>query len=327
MNAKVRSVSGPSPYRADVEKAMMDSAFELKIGDKVIKPAGELLSLTAKEACTPYGDPPENLLGAGIAPDVDSMLTQLYGRDGFIEKDFHLTWSETAAKWLNAISPILLGAGILLLLIEFKTPGFGLSGGLGVCLLLLVLVSHYIAGLAGYEPLALFILGLVLMVLELLVFTHSIICGVLGLICFFASFIWAMTDVWPGENFGGVSMDSLAGPVINMGLALVLAAAGFAIALKFLPKTWFYKSLVNVSASPNDNRATATGAASATGAIRLPEPGTRGVAITDLRPLGEIEIAGGRYQARAMHGQITRGSAVEVLDGKDFALTVRAATD
>ena len=57
----------------------------------------------------------------------------------------------------------------------------------------------------------------------------------------------------------------------------------------------------------------------------LPAPGTRGTAITDLRPLGEIDIAGGRYQARATQGQIDRGAAVEVVSRKDFALQVKKA--
>jgi membrane-bound serine protease (ClpP class) len=56
----------------------------------------------------------------------------------------------------------------------------------------------------------------------------------------------------------------------------------------------------------------------------LPEAGARGVAVTDLRPLGEVDIAGGRYQARAFFGQIARGTAIEVVSRKDFSLAVKA---
>jgi len=39
---------------------------------------------------------------------------------------------EGLAVWLNAISPVLLGLGLLALFIEFKTPGFGLFGIPGI---------------------------------------------------------------------------------------------------------------------------------------------------------------------------------------------------
>ncbi len=325
IEAKVRTLTTGKRYRADVQRAMMDSDFEFKIGDTVIKPKGELLSLTGKEACKTYGDPPEPLLGSGLAPDIGSLLTDLYGPSGYLEKQFDLSWSEQLAMWINVAAPVLMGAGIFLLLLEFKAPGFGLPGIAGICLLITVLAGQYVAGLSGYEPAILFVFGLVCLGLELFVFTGSMFCGVLGVLCFFGSFIWAMTDVWPGESFGGVDAQALATPVLNLVIALVLAGVGFSIALRYLPKTSFYGRLVNQTSVPRDSVVSASGGALATGAITLPDPGARGVAVTDLRPLGEIEIAGGRYQARAVHGQIGRGAAVEVVGRKDFALAVKNA--
>jgi membrane-bound serine protease (ClpP class) len=316
--ARVHVIAGPSRYRADVQRAMMDSAFEFKIGDQVIKPPGELLSLTAKDACKTYGSPPEPLLGAGIAPDLPGLLTQVYGRDGYIIQDFQLTWSEELAKWLNTISPVLLGAGILLLFLEFKASSFGVLGFIGVCLLVLVFAGSYVAGLAGYEPFLLFLLGLVLITLEVFVFTGSLACGALGFVCFIASFIWAMTDVWPSEHNFGISPEALARPVFNVVLGLVLAIAGCAVALRFLPHTRAYSALVNTTSVPNSNPADAVGAST------LPAAGARGVAVTDLRPLGVVEIAGARFQARAAIGQIDRGSAIEVVSCQDFALKVQS---
>jgi membrane-bound serine protease (ClpP class) len=324
--ARVQAISGPSRYRADVQRAMMDANFTFTIGDRVIKPAGELLSLTAKEACATYGTPPEPLLGAGIAPNVTTLLTQVYGPGGYTIKEFNINWAEHAAKWLNSISAILLGAGLLLLALEFKLSSFGVIGFAGVGLLLLVFASNYIAGLAGYEPLVLFVIGMILIGLELFVFTGSLACGFVGALFFFGSFVWAMTDVWPSEPSFGLTPDSFARPLLNVVFGVALALAGFGIALRLLPKTPFYSKLVNQSSVPLPSFAAASGAATATtGSENLPAPGTRGTAITDLRPLGEIDIAGGRYQARATQGQIDRGAAVEVVSRKDFALQVKKA--
>jgi len=327
VEAKVRELTAGKRYRADVQRAMMDSDFELKIGDTVIKPKGELLTLTGEEACKTYGNPPERLLGAGLAPDVNSLLTKLYGSTNFNVHEFEPTWSESLAKFINAIAPILMGAGILLIMLEFKTPGFGVPGVAGVALLLIVFAGQYVAGLAGYEPVVLFFLGLVLIALELLVFTGSALCGILGILCFFGAFIWAMTDVWPNQSYGGVSLEALTQPMINVAIALVLAGVGFAILLRFLPKTSFYGSLVNLQSVSRDGPVVAAGGATATGATHLPEPGTRGVAMTDLRPLGEIEIAGARFQARAEHQNVDRGAQVEVVGRKDFALAVKAVAE
>ena len=49
LKARVRSVSEGKGYRGEVISAMIDKDFELKIGESVIKPKGELLSLTARK--------------------------------------------------------------------------------------------------------------------------------------------------------------------------------------------------------------------------------------------------------------------------------------
>jgi membrane-bound serine protease (ClpP class) len=50
LGAKIRAFSGEQPMRSDVLEAMMNPDFELTIDDKVIKPKGKLLTLTAREA-------------------------------------------------------------------------------------------------------------------------------------------------------------------------------------------------------------------------------------------------------------------------------------
>ncbi|HTQ31797.1 MAG TPA: hypothetical protein VMI53_11365, partial [Opitutaceae bacterium] len=67
LRAKIRAITEGKGYRGDVVSAMIDKDYELKIGDTVIKPKGELLSLTADEAAKTYGAPPQPLLSAGTA--------------------------------------------------------------------------------------------------------------------------------------------------------------------------------------------------------------------------------------------------------------------
>ena len=47
LRANIRAMAEDKPQRADVIRAMLDANFEFKIGEEVIKPSGELLTLTA----------------------------------------------------------------------------------------------------------------------------------------------------------------------------------------------------------------------------------------------------------------------------------------
>ena len=147
LKAEVRSVSEGKGYRGQVISAMIDADHELKIGDEVLKPKGELLTLTAQEASKSYGQPPQPLLAAGIAKTIDDLLTQKFGAGNFSVQRLEVTWSEELAQYLNAWSPILLGLGLLAVFIEFKTPGFGVFGITGGLLLGVVFFGHYVAGL------------------------------------------------------------------------------------------------------------------------------------------------------------------------------------
>lgn len=151
MNAVIRSYNDEDPLRAKVMKAMMELDFELELEGKTIVEAGELLTLTAKEAMEEYGNPPRPLLGEGIYESVDALLEARIGAENYVIRDFKVSYSEEIAKWMNGIAPALMGFGLLFLFVEFKTPGFGFFGILGLVLIAVFFASQYIAGLAGNE--------------------------------------------------------------------------------------------------------------------------------------------------------------------------------
>ncbi|HRG56545.1 MAG TPA: ATP-dependent Clp protease proteolytic subunit, partial [Lacunisphaera sp.] len=134
LRARMRASSEGKGYRGQVISAMIDEDYELKIGEKVLKPKGELLSLTATEAMEKYGEPPQVLLGAGKAENITALLVAKYGAGNFEVRQFQVTWSESLAKYLTALSPVLMGLGMLALFVEFKTPGFGWPGTIGIIL-------------------------------------------------------------------------------------------------------------------------------------------------------------------------------------------------
>jgi membrane-bound serine protease (ClpP class) len=322
LRAEVRSLSEGKGFRGQVISAMIDEDYELKIGDVVLKPKGELLTLTASEASVTYGDPPQPLLAAGIAKDIDELLVKRFGKDGYESKTLEITWSEKLAVWMNAIAPVLLGLGMLALFVEFKTPGFGIFGIAGIILLAVVFLSNYVAGLSGHEPILVFGLGLLLVATELFFFPGIFVFAIAGLVLIFGSLVWSMVDHWPKDAVPMAwSADMLIAPLANLSLGILIALALGAALARFMPHGWIWNRLVL-------NAAVAETAQGATGVERIATDlvGSRGIAVTALRPGGEIEIAGKRYEAFVEVGDIAAGESVVVRGHADFSLIVEKGT-
>jgi membrane-bound serine protease (ClpP class) len=322
LRARMRASSEGKGYRGQVISAMIDEDFELKIGEKVLKPKGELLSLTATEALEKYGEPPQALLGAGKAADISALLAGKFGAGNYELRNFQITWSEKLAKYLTALSPILMGLGMLALFVEFKTPGFGWPGTIGIILLALVFLGNYAAGLSGHEPAILFVIGAALVAAELIFFPGVVVVALTGVVFMLGSLIWAGADYWPNQpmtvNFSG---EILMQPVLNLGLALVIAVGLLAVFLKYLPKTGLYHHLAVQGASVTP--AQTSGVAPQSIAAIAGLTGRRGVAVTGLFPSGEVEVDGRRYQAKVDLGFVEAKSAIVVTGHTDFGLTVQ----
>ena len=175
--ANIRVLSEGYKYRAEVMRAMLDADYELVIEGEVLKPKGELLTLTASQAMEVYGDPEETLLGAGVFDSIEDLLEDQFGLNGYTVEAFEVSYSEEFAKWMSTIAPALLGLGLLALFVEFKTPGFGVFGIAGLLLLGVFFLSNYIAGLAGNEAFVIFALGLGFIFIEVFVLPGFFIFG------------------------------------------------------------------------------------------------------------------------------------------------------
>ncbi len=324
LRARMRATSEGKGYRGQVISAMIDADYELKIGDKILKPKGELLSLTATEALEEYGEPPQALLGAGKAADIPALLTGKYGANNYEVRNFQITWSEKLAQYLTKLSPILMGLGMLALFIEFKTPGFGWIGATGIILLALVFLGNYAAGLSGHEPALLFVIGVALVAAELIFFPGLVVVALTGVVFMLGALVWAGADYWPSQpmnvNFSG---EMLMQPVLNLSLALLIAIGLFAVFLKYLPKSRIHQQLTVQGASTTAAQHAGVAPQSADTVDGL--TGRRGIAVTGLFPSGEVEVEGRRYQAKVSLGSVEANTPVVVTGRSDFGLTVEKA--
>jgi membrane-bound serine protease (ClpP class) len=319
LKAKVRAYSEGRGYRAQVISAMMDKDYELKIGDEVIKPKGELLSLTDVEAAKRYGDPALPLLSSGTFKSLDELLDARFGAGNYRVERIEVTWSEQLAQYITNYASILLGLGILFIYIEFKTPGFGFFGISGGALLLLVFFGHYVAGLSGYEAALIFAIGLALLLTELVFFPGVIVMAVTGSLMMFGALLWSMVDHWPNQPID-LNGEMFVQPATNLLLGIALAVALALAFAKFIPKGWFFSRLAVAGEAGSASQVAGLPPGEAAHAESL--IGARGVVATGLFPGGQIEIGGRRYEARLDLGTAVAGTPVVVVGVSDFRLIV-----
>jgi membrane-bound serine protease (ClpP class) len=324
LRARIRAISEGHAYRGAVISAMVDADYVLEVEGEVLKPAGELLSLTATEAAQTYGDPAEPLLAAGIADTIDDLLEARFGAGGYEVTKLETTWSEDMAALLNGISPILMGLGLLGFFIEFKTPGFGIFGIGGGLLLLIVFFGHNVAGLSGSEPMLLFFLGVLLVFIEVLLFPGIMVAAITGIALMLGSLVWSMADIWPNQPIE-FSADVFMQPIANLLMSIVVAVIGGFALMRFLPHGWFWDKMVLASAVSDSSVVEL--AQSAADEVSL--VGQTGIAVTDLYPSGQVEIEGQWQDAKLGVGTAEKGTRVRVVgrDGFGLMVTVIAEED
>jgi membrane-bound serine protease (ClpP class) len=306
LSAMARAAAEKNGHRPELADAFISKDKEVKIGDVVVHKADSLLTLSASEAAKLYNDKP--LLAAGIADSIEEMLKSA-GLTGPV-KTIEPSGFEQVAFWITALAPLFLLGGLLGAYIEFKTPGFGLPGAISICCFAIFFTGHYLAGLAGWEVGALFVVGLLLVLGELFLHPGTVIPGVVGAVLMIGALVWAMIDRYPGEPFLPTTA-MLARPLFNLGVAILLAMiAGWALA-KYLPHTSFYSRIVLLS-TVHGSPAHAT--FTKTSPIQLGESGT---AQSMLRPAGKAEFGGHTVDVITQGDFIDPGSAVRVvaLDG------------
>ncbi|PYL28747.1 MAG: serine protease [Verrucomicrobia bacterium] len=319
-SALIRSSAMKNGHNPDVGEAFMNKEKEVKIGDRVIHPKGTLLTLNAQEATEKFNGKP--LLADGIADSVVDLMQKA----GLKGKAVSLgpTGFEQLAFWITTLAPLLLLGGIIGAYLEFKIPGATMPGIISAICFALFFLGHYLAGLAGWEVVALFILGTVLVIIEILFFAHStIVFGVVGVFLILASLFWAMIDHYPGETFFPTGR-ALAVPLLNLFLALIGAAIVIALLVRYLPRTSVYRRFALMTSNPPGPSLAGVPREFAT-AIDL-SPGTEGISLSILRPSGKARFLDQIIDVVTQGEFIPPNTSITVVRRDGMRVVVRAAS-
>ncbi len=268
VRALARTYAQKNGHNEKVVEAMINRDHEdVEIAGEMICPKGQLLTLTARDAEKQLGDPPVTLFSEGTKDTMDDVLTALGVYDAMQGRRRDLenvglqpamvvrvepTSFEMAGFWFSTISPILMMVGIVGLFIEFKTPGFGVPGIVGLVAFAVFFLGGYVADLSGKEWVIgcflVFLVGLVLVGLEFYVFPGTIMLGAVGGLAVLAALLFAQLDL-SSRDWSMPAMPELSHSLLNLFIALVGSGAILWLMAKFLPQTGAYSHFASVSAS------------------------------------------------------------------------------
>ena len=317
IRALVRVQAEKNGHNIEVIEAMIDKTKALEIDGEVLNKEGNILTLTDRQAAKEYGQPPKPLLSSGTVESLDLLLEKL-GYANATRTTIEPSGAEKLATWINTISPILLIIGIIGIYIEFKTPGFGLPGIVGIVAFAIYFFGGYVAGLSGAGWILAFVIGILLIALELFVFPGTFIAGILGAILVLIALVMAMVDVYPGTP-SLPSMPQLQLPLRDLSIAAISSLV-IALALaRFLPKTTLFTRLVSQGAS-GEVSVTAHEAQQST---RI---GKIGVAVAPLCPGGKARFDDELLDVITRGEMIAKGQRVKII-GHTGANAIVAATD
>lgn len=314
-SALVRAAAEKGGHNPALADSFIRKEAELKFGDVVIDRKDSLLTLDAQEATRKFEG--KTVLAEGIAGSLEEMLTmaelspqvrRIDGPTGF----------ERLAGFLTSISWLLLMGGIIGAYVEIKTPGFGLPGILSTICFTLFFTGSYLAGLAGWEVMAVFLVGFALVISELFVHPGTVLPGLLGVVLIFGSLVWAMVDHYPGQSLWPTN-ELLLRPLLHLVVACVLASVAMFFLAKYLPKSSIYNRIVLGASVPS------------VGPLEVgdqeigPAIGMAGTAHTMLRPSGKAIIDGRLVDVVSQGDLIPAGTSLRVLAVEGPRVVVGAA--
>lgn len=316
----VKIVAKEKGRNPDVMNAMMFKDKEYSFADgKIIVAKGDLLNLTADEASLIVDGKP--LLADGICEDLLAVLE----REGLSEASVVLaepTGLDAFASWVGIMSPLLISVGMIAVFLELKTPGVGIFGLVAAVAFSLFFVGNNLDGnVSGFGLAALFVIGLLLVILEFFVIPGTFVAGTIGVLMMLASLTIAMVDTdvldsFKNSDIGIVGVTLLLGwPLVYLSIGTFGAGLLAMLVMRFLPSMPMYGSL-SVSARLEPGMGVEE---ESTIASRV---GKTGVAVTELRPAGKVDIEGELVDVISERGFVAKGDLVRVISADGMRILV-----
>lgn len=276
---------------SNIIEAMADSDIYIE----GISQKGKLLNLTGKEA-----------LELGVADLVSDSYEEIldsfsisYNSIVQVDESLELKFAKLLAN--SYISTLLITIGLIGFVIELFTPGFGIGGIISIISFGLFFAGNILAGNSQWTSLIIFVIGLILLVIEAISPGFGL-PGISGIVLIVVGIVLAM--------------GSIQSAIMSLSVAIILTAIITILLIKQGRKIEVFNKIV-LSTKHDDEG----GYFSAPPKYEYLDK--EGIALTDLRPSGIIEIDEEKLDALSEGSYIQKGSQVKVVKVEGSKIIVR----
>lgn len=291
-----------------IAEAMVDPRIYI---ENVID-TGQIIAFTANEAL-------ENGYCEAIVGDIKELLEHAQIENYEISK-YEPTKMENLIGFL--ISPAIQGILIMLIVggiyFELQSPGIGFPLGAAVLAAILYFSPLYLEGLAENWEMVIFAIGLILIILEIFVIPGFGIAGIGGIILALTGLVLSMVDniIFEFEFHAVEAITTVLKSFMIVSVSIFLSfILSLYLSKKMLTSKTFSWIVLNSTQKKEEGF---IGVESSQKELI----GKTGIAFTDLRPSGKVEIEDETYDAKSEIGYIEKGQKVKVIDFKSGQLYV-----
>ncbi|MEW6195097.1 MAG: NfeD family protein [Bacteroidota bacterium] len=291
MRSEMRATAEKNGRRTDIAQGMVDE--RIVVAD-VQDDSTKLITLTTEEALkVNFADATANSIDE-IKKYFDLTDAEIVSLDS--------NWAEDVVRFINhpIVSSLLIMLGLIGLYTEIKTPGWGVAGTVGLISLALFFGTSYILELASIIEILLFVVGVILLLIEIFVIPGFGIFGISGItLMVLGLFLGLLSD------FKMIDWDIISIAIIQLASVFVGSSVIIFFLLKYLPKTEMLNKLIL-----KEQVAAKSGYAAKPSLADL--IGKEGIALTDLRPSGTALIENNRVDVVTEGDYINRDSGIKV---------------
>ena len=307
----------PDKYQSFMRGMMRSTAQatgrDPKIAESMVDTAN-VLSLTPSEAI-------EVGFCEGVCEDEFEVARKVAGYDDFVIRNIEddISWLDRLIQFL--LNPLLQSIFMMMIIggifVEIRTPGIGLPLVTAIVGALLYFAPAYLGDLVSYWEILLFVVGLVLIGVEIFVLPGFGVCGILGIIAVVLSLAFAMVD--NAELFhwdGSLNLQPILRPI---GIVITSASAAIFGSVLLVRKLFATRSFDHIALRQELKADEGfTGVASGLESV----VGETVTVFTDLRPSGKVKTADGRiFEATLKFGGFAeKGTSLTVISAEQGRL-------
>ena len=316
MRAEMRATAEATGRDGQLAEAMVDADVAI---EGVVE-AGKLLTVTTEQA--------RDLGLAAAVVENQAEVLQALGLSKATPRRMVENWAESFARFVTdpTVAGLLMSLGVLGIMVELYSPGFGIPGTVGISALVLFFFGHATVALVGWEEVILVGLGGVALLVEVLVIPGFGVTGVVGILLIVVGLALALVgaplDVaWDlGDGPGGLLYALYRVVVALAGTLLAMAGVVAFVPQRALPRWLVLQAKIGDHApgtvASEEARTRPHGA-------RAELVGQVGEAATDLRPSGKASIGGEIVDVVSLHEYIRAGATIVVVEVEGMRVVVQ----